>query len=41
MFGFDGEDFVIVPKPNKNNYSFDPSYVSTLIKGIDNSLEAN
>ena len=41
MFGFDGEDIVIVPKPQKNNYSFDPSYVSTLIKGIDNTLEAN
>lgn len=41
MFGFNGEDVVIVPKPQKNNYSFDSSYVSTLIKGIDNTLEAN
>lgn len=35
IFGFDGKDTVIVPKPQKNNYQFDPSYKSILIKGLD------
>ena len=36
IFGFDGKDTVIVPKPQKNNYQFDPNYKSILIKGLDN-----
>ena len=35
MFGFDGEDTVIIPKPQKNNYTFDPNYKSILIKGLN------
>ena len=35
IFGFDGKDTVIVPKPQKNNYQFDPNYKSILIKGLD------
>ncbi|MBQ3422910.1 MAG: hypothetical protein IJH34_14935, partial [Romboutsia sp.] len=35
MFGFDGIDTVIVPKPQKNNYTFDPTYKSILIKGLN------
>lgn len=41
MFGFDGIDPLIVEKPNKNNYSFDKTYKSILIKGINNELAAN
>ena len=38
MFGFDGEDTVIIPKPQKNNYTFDPNYKSILIKGLNEDL---
>ena len=35
IFGFNGADTVIIPKPQKNNYTFDPTYKSILIKGLD------
>ena len=38
IFGFDGVDTVIIPKPQKNNYTFDPTYKSILIKGLDEDL---
>lgn len=38
IFGFDGVDTVIIPKPQKNNYTFDPNYKSILIKGLDADL---
>ena len=41
MFGFDGIDTVIIPKPQKNNYIFDPNYKSILIKGLNEDLTNN
>lgn len=36
IFGFDGKDTVIVPKPQKNNYQFDPNYKSIVVTGLNN-----